>query len=158
MATIWQWLYTHERGPARQVVAVSPIGVLCPLATNNQVEGRLKRCIREGVRVGDGMGWPAVRGATVEFRERVPKKGHQNNLMSEPPPDLNNVCFLGTRYQLYPVEPPCFPNGDCLHDKHSRQTQRTEGVFAVLIAYISLHPHPHPSLYSADYAAAFEDM
>ncbi|SJL08697.1 uncharacterized protein ARMOST_12066 [Armillaria ostoyae] len=61
------------------------------------------------------------------------------------PGDLNNIYFQGTRYQLYPVETPCFPNGDCLHDNYSRQSQRTEGVLALSLA-IRIHLPPSPSL------------
>ncbi len=76
----------------------------------------------------------------TKVRERAPKRGHQSNLMSELPEPLDGdpstVYFPGACYQLYPVVLPCFPDGDqhYLHDDHSRQRQRTEGVLALSLA------------------------
>ncbi|KAK0421773.1 hypothetical protein EV421DRAFT_1831717 [Armillaria borealis] len=62
-------------------------------------------------------------------------------------PDPNDIYFPGACYQLYPVEPPCFPNGDrqCLHDDNSLQRQRTEGVLALSLAN-RMHLPSSPSL------------
>ncbi len=71
--------------------------------------------------------------------------------MSEPPEppdgDPNTVYFPGAYFQLYSVEPPCFPDGDnqCLHDDYSLQRQRTEGVLALSLAN-RIHPLSSPSL------------